>query len=349
MHPEHYMQRCIQLARMGAGCVAPNPMVGSVMVHQDRIIGEGYHKSFGGPHAEVECIRSILPEHKALIGSATLYVSLEPCVHYGKTPPCTDLILQHKIPSVVIGAPDPYAQVSGKGIERLRSAGVTVNTGVLEKECRQLNAQFNTFHTERRPYITLKWAQTADGKIASDSLKRAFISNAYTNRLVHRWRSEHMGIMVGTNTALIDDPSLTTRLWPGRNPLRVVIDKGLRLPAALKLFDGEQKTIVINHVRQSEHFNLSYHRVVPGESLLPQVLDVLYRLNIQSLMVEGGAQLLQSFIDEGLWDEARVITNESLNFGDGLPAPFLKGHRMAANRNVFTDVVHGYVKGVSSE
>jgi diaminohydroxyphosphoribosylaminopyrimidine deaminase / 5-amino-6-(5-phosphoribosylamino)uracil reductase len=342
MNAEHYMQRCIRLARMGSGCVAPNPMVGAVLVHGGKIIGEGFHKAYGGPHAEVECIRSVSPEHEPLIAASTLYVSLEPCAHFGKTPPCTDLILQKHIPSVVIGSSDPFVLVAGKGVAKLKAAGVSVTTAVLEKECRQLNRQFFTFHTKGRPYITLKWAQTADGKIASDHLKRAYISTEYTNRVVHRWRSAHMSILVGTNTALLDDPSLTTRLWPGKNALRLVIDKTLRLPAALQLFDGEHSTIVFNHIRQSEHFNLTYERVVPGTSLVQQVLQSLHRRNIQSLMVEGGAQLLQSFIDEGLWDEARVITNESLSFRSGLAAPFLKQHQLVKQERIDNDTLHFY-------
>ena len=338
------MQRCIKLARMGSGCVAPNPMVGAVLVHEGRIIGEGFHKSYGGPHAEVECIRSVAPQDEHLIAGSTLYVSLEPCAHFGKTPPCTDLILQKKIPSVVIGCSDPFVMVAGKGVAKLRAAGLSVTTPVLEKECRQLNRQFFTFHTKNRPYITLKWAQTADGKIASDHLKRAYISTGYTNRVVHQWRSAHMSIMVGTTTALVDDPSLTTRLWPGKNALRLVIDKGLRLPAALKLFDGEQNTIVFNHIRQSEHFNLTYHRIVPQQSLVQQVVQALYKRNIQSLLVEGGAQLLQSFIDEGLWDEARVITNKNLSLGSGLSAPSLKNHRLVKHETIDSDALHFYAQ-----
>lgn len=342
MNAEQYMQRCIRLARMGSGCVAPNPMVGAVLVHADRIIGEGFHKAYGSAHAEVECIRSVKPEHEHLIAESTLYVSLEPCAHFGKTPPCTDLILQKKIPSVVIGCADPFAMVAGKGVAKLRAGGVSVTTGILEKECRQLNRQFFTFHTKNRPYITLKWAQTADGKIASDRLKRAYISTGYTNRVVHAWRSAHMSIMVGTTTALVDDPSLTTRLWPGKTALRVVIDKGLRLPAALKLFDGEHHTIVFNHIRQSEHFNLTYERVVPGRNLVPQVIEALRRRNIHSLLVEGGTHLLQSFIEEGLWDEARVITNRSLSFGMGLPAPCLAHHVLVKHETIDSDTLHFY-------
>ncbi|HJW16280.1 MAG TPA: bifunctional diaminohydroxyphosphoribosylaminopyrimidine deaminase/5-amino-6-(5-phosphoribosylamino)uracil reductase RibD, partial [Flavisolibacter sp.] len=249
---EKYMARCLQLAQLGAGNVAPNPMVGAVLVYNDAIIGEGYHEKYGAAHAEVNCINSVIDGERHLISQSTLYVSLEPCAHFGKTPPCADLIVKLKIPKVVIGCRDPFVQVDGKGIEKLLAAGVEVTTGILEKECKELNKLFFTFHTLHRPYIILKWAQTSDGKIAYPTLRkkssspvsRLFITNAYTNRLVHKWRSEQMAILVGTNTAMHDDPSLNTRLWPGNSPVRLVIDKELALPPGLKLFDGSIPTIV---------------------------------------------------------------------------------------------------------
>lgn len=315
------MYRCLELAALGAGQVAPNPMVGAVLVHEDRIIGEGWHRRYGEAHAEVNCIAAVKEEHRHLIAGSTLYVSLEPCAHYGKTPPCADLIIKHNIPRVVIGCRDPFKQVDGKGIERLEAAGITVMIGVLEEEARDLNRRFLVFHTQRRPYIVLKWAQTADGFIAGEPGKRLHISNDLANRLVHQWRSEESAILVGTNTALLDDPQLTTRLWPGPNPVRLVIDMELRLPASLKLFNEEVQTIVFNSRKHGKEGHVSYYQVTHDVSLVHQLLNAACQLNLQSILVEGGARLLQSFIDEDCWDEARVIENGLLNIKTGLPAP----------------------------
>lgn len=333
------MHRCLQLALMGRHGAAPNPLVGSVLVHQDRIIGEGWHSKYGEAHAEVNCLSSVKPEDRHLVEKSTLYVSLEPCAHFGKTPPCANLIKEHHIPRVVVGCRDPFAQVNGKGIEILREAGVEVTVGVLEQECRELNKRFFLFHTEHRPYVVLKWAQTADGKIANEDYSRVFISNAQTNRLVHQWRSEEMSILAGTNTALFDDPELTTRLWPGPQPVRLVVDRNLRLPTSLKLFNGAVKTIVFNLHRHGEKGNLHWYQITGDVSLVHQVLNALYQLKIQSVLVEGGALLLQSFIDEGLWDEARIITNENLVLGPGLPAPVLKEYAVKSMERVGGDVV----------
>ncbi len=330
------------LAQLGEGTVAPNPMVGAVLVHQDRIIGEGYHQKWGEAHAEVNCIRSVAEEDRHLIPQSTIYVSLEPCAHVGKTPPCADLIIAQQIPKVVVGCRDPFTLVAGKGIEKLQAAGIEVVVGALEKKCIELNKRFFTIHTAHRPYITLKWAQTADGKIANGNYSRIRISNEYTNRLVHQWRSQEMAILVGTNTALFDNPELTTRLWPGPNPIRLVVDMNLRLPASLKLFDGEHKTIVFNQLRHQEHHNLLYYQVTTDTSLVHQVVHALYQLKIHSVLVEGGAQLLQSFIDEGMWDEARVITNEQLIVGTGLPAPQLHHHALKSAEPVFSDTIRTY-------
>lgn len=336
------MDRCLQLALLGQGSVAPNPMVGAVLVHDGVIIGEGYHQKWGEAHAEVNCIRSVPPEYQSLIEQSTLYVSLEPCAHHGKTPPCADLIVQKKIPRVVIGSRDPFAQVAGKGIERLLAAGVKVTVGVREKECKDLNRRFFTFHTQHRPYVVLKWAQTLDRRITNGDYRRLRISNAYTNRLVHKWRSEEMAILVGTNTALFDDPELTTRLWPGANPIRLVVDMNLRLPASLKLFDGEHKTIVFNKLRHSEHINLLYYQVTEDVSVVPQILNALYQLKIQSVLVEGGAALLQTFIEENAWNEARVVTNEQLTIGQGVPAPQLKHQTIQRTEHLYSDTIHFY-------
>lgn len=322
------MERCIELARLGAGSVAPNPMVGAVLVYNNRIIGEGWHQQYGQAHAEVNCIASVKEEDKSFISQSVLYVSLEPCSHFGKTPPCTDLIIRNKIPKVVIGCRDPFKEVDGRGIEKLKAAGIEVVPGVMEQECKELNKRFFTFHQLQRPYIILKWAQTSDGFIGAGNKERLLISNEYSNRLVHQWRSEEAAILVGTNTALADDPELTTRLWPGNSPVRLVVDMNLRLPASLKLFDSSIKTIVFNTVKQEEKENLLFYKLEKNKKFIPQLMDALYKLNLQSVLVEGGAALLHSFIDEGLWDEARVITNNELSFrllsgGNGLPAPVL--------------------------
>ncbi len=318
------MLRCLQLAQLGAGHVAPNPMVGAVLVYNDRVIGEGYHQQYGQAHAEVNCINQVRNEDKELISKSTLYVSLEPCVHFGKTPPCVDLIIETKIPAVVIGCKDSFEKVKGRGIEKLKAAGIKVTIGILENECLALNKRFFTFYEQHRPYIILKWAQTNDGIVGSIGNERLFISNEKTNQLVHQWRTEEAAILVGTNTALLDDPSLTARLWPGNQPVRLVIDSVLKLPLHLNLFDGKTNTIVFNHIKQLEKGNLVYHRLKKENDLLPQIMTTLFNLNLQSVIVEGGAKLLQSFINAKLWDEARVITNTNMQIGDGVAAPVLK-------------------------
>lgn len=347
---EIYMHRCLQLAKLGSGAVAPNPMVGAVLVHKGMIIGEGYHQKYGEAHAEVNCLNSVGAEHRQLIEQSTLYVSLEPCAHFGKTPPCADLIVRSRIPRVVVGCRDPFVQVDGKGIEKLNAAGVEVVPGVLENECRQLNKRFFAFHTKHRPYVVLKWAQTADQKMANAGSDRLHITNEYSNRMVHKWRSQEMAIVVGTNTALYDDPQLTTRLWPGKNPIRIVVDRDLRLPLSLKVFDGSVPTIVFNtqrHSLEAERFSVPngvhYYQVTEDVSLVQQMLHALYRMNIQSLFVEGGAYLLQSFIDEEVWDEARIITNEQLIVADGgLAAPVLRHHLPVHAEQFFSDAVRIY-------
>ena len=334
---ELYMNRCIGLAKLAAGNVAPNPIVGAVLVHDGKIIGEGYHKKFGEPHAEVNCINSVKDEKKKLINKSTLYVSLEPCSHFGKTPPCVDLIIKNKIPKVVIGCKDVYKEVDGKGIKKLQEAGIEVITGILEKECIDLNKRFFTFQLKQRPYVILKWAESANGKIGSAN-ERVFISNEYTNRLVHKWRGEEAAILIGTDTALLDDPALTTRLWKGNNSIRLVIDMNLRLPSHLKIFNKEVKTIIFNKLKQEEDGNLIFYKV-EEENLLPQLLKILYELNIQSVIVEGGAKLLQSFIDKGLWDEARIIQNEKLKIKSGVDGPELKNAYCQKQEKYFSDTI----------
>ena len=324
---ELYMQRCLQLAKQGAGFVAPNPMVGAVLVYENRIIGEGYHKRYVEAHAEVNCIASVKDADKAFIQKSTLYVSLEPCAHYGKTPPCSDLIIKHKIPIVVIGCSDPFKEVDGKGIEKLKAAGVEVLTGILETECKDLNKRFFTFQIKKRPYIILKWAQTANKKIAANNNKRLVISNELTNRFVHKWRNEEAAILVGTNTVILDNPELTNRLWSGKNPVRLVIDKDLKLTENSRIFNNEAPTIVFNFYKSAIQFESAltnqvyYFKVEKNESLVQQILNCCYKLNLQSILVEGGAKLLQSFIDKRFYDEIRIITNENLVVDDGLDAP----------------------------
>lgn len=354
------MQRCIQLAKLGAGHVAPNPMVGSVLVHEGRIIGEGWHKQYGQAHAEVNCIASVKEEDRHLISKSTMYVTLEPCSHYGKTPPCADLIIENNIPVVVIGSHDINIRVDGKGIKKLIMAGVDVIIGVLQDECIELNKRFFTFHGENRPYIILKWAQTAGGILGFQSngpvptaSKRLLISNEYTNRLVHRWRSEEASILVGTNTALYDNPSLTTRLWEGPSPVRLIIDLNLRLPHSLKAFDMKERTIIFNTLKQEEEDNLLYYQVTKDESLVHQVLKALHHLEIQSVLVEGGAQLLQSFIDEGLWDEIRRIENRDksllTNTTNGLKAPALPNAIKVEEQKLFSDTIEIFKRPVENE
>lgn len=331
------MHRCLQLAELGAGNVAPNPMVGAVLVNGDRIIGEGWHQVFGQAHAEVNCIQSVKPEDAGLISSSVMYVSLEPCAHHGKTPPCADLIIQYKIPRVVVGCRDPFIEVNGKGIEKLQQAGVLVDSGVLENECREINKRFFTFHTLHRPFIVLKWAQTRDGFMAAAGAKRLLISNEYSNRLVHHWRSWESSIMVGTNTALYDDPQLTTRLWPGNSPVRLVVDMDLSLPHSLKIFAGDARTIVFNTIKHEQTGHILYYQVTNDVNLVHQVLNALYALNIQSVLVEGGSRLLQTFIDEKAWDEARVITNDQLMIGTGLRAPQLVYGTLVEEQTILSD------------
>lgn len=347
------MHRCLQLAALAGGDVSPNPVVGSVLVHNNRIIGEGYHMQYGKAHAEVNCIASVEKNDMPLIPESTLYVSLEPCAHFGKTPPCADLIIQKHIPKVVVGCRDPFVAVNGKGIEKLKAAGIEVELGILETACKEINKRFFLFHTTHRPYVILKWAQTADGKIAAEDQGRVLISNAYTNRIVHKWRSEEAAIVVGTNTALFDDPVLSTRHWPGKNPVRVVVDRHLRLPSSLKLFNREIPTVVFNlhkhtlpfekiSAQQLQEIGAGFYQVTEDVSLVDQLLNGLYRLGIQSILVEGGTQLLQTFIDAAVWDEARIIRNESLEMGGGLPAPVLKKAVLQQKETIFGDTIRYY-------
>lgn len=320
------MKRCIELARKGFGKAAPNPMVGCVIVCDGKIIGEGHHKNFGNAHAEVNAINSV--KDKNLLKNSLLYVNLEPCSHFGKTPPCADLIIRYRIKYVVIGMIDPNRMVGGKGIQKLVSAGCDVKVGVLEEECRELNKRFFTFHEKKRPYVILKWAETADKFIGVSGIRNQ-VSGVKATTLVHQWRSEDQAIMVGTNTALTDNPKLTVRKVKGKNPLRVVLDKDLKIPSRFHLLDGSVPTIVFTARKKSSKKNIEYVIIDFRRDILKQAVHELHKRNIQSLIVEGGAKLLNSFIKENLWDEARVITgNKKLNDlskkGNGIEAPKIK-------------------------
>ncbi len=320
-----YMQRCIDLALPGLGHVAPNPLVGAVVVLKDKIIGEGFHRRYGGHHAEVEAIQAV--EDKSLLKRSTLYVNLEPCCHHGKTPPCTDLIMKSDIPHVVIGTVDPFDAVAGKGIARLRSQGVNVRVGVLKDECRELNKRFFAFYEKKRPYIILKWAQTADGYIDINRLSNAekrptWITSEKLRMLVHKWRTEEAAIMVGTETALKDNPKLNVRDWHGPNPCRIVIDRRLRLSPDYNLLDDTQPTLVFNEMQSKTTGNTRFIQIPFNQNILPHVMKFLFEERLQSLIVEGGRKLLQSFIDSNLWDEARIFTGSQF-FCDGIKAPNL--------------------------
>ncbi|MDG2431777.1 bifunctional diaminohydroxyphosphoribosylaminopyrimidine deaminase/5-amino-6-(5-phosphoribosylamino)uracil reductase RibD [Flavobacterium sp.] len=321
---EKYISRCVQLAKNGLGTTYPNPMVGSVIVCDGKIIGEGWHRKAGEPHAEVNAVNSV--KDKSLLKRATIYVSLEPCSHFGKTPPCSDLIIQSGIPNVVIGTVDPNIQVAGKGIKKLIAAGIHITVGVLEQECYQLNKRFFTFHNKKRPFVILKWAQSLDGFIAPAAKaekKPVWITNPYSRQLVHKWRSEEQAILVGTQTAVDDNPRLDVRDWTGSNPIRIVIDANNRIPRESHLFDNLVKTIVIG-----ENFdaisteNCIFERIDFEGNIAEQILEIIYNHQIQSVIIEGGLRTLQTFIESGLWDEARIFKSNTL-LHNGVVAPKL--------------------------
>lgn len=323
------MRRCLELAAKGLGHVAPNPMVGAVLVYEGRIVSEGYHERYGQAHAEVNALKDI--NDPAILQNSTLYVTLEPCSHHGKTPPCSDLIIAKGIPRVVVGSVDTNPLVGGKGIRKLEAAGIQVISGILDRENRTLNKRFFTFHEQHRPYVILKWAQTADGFISRDPLPASsadnWISGPESKALVHLWRSQEQAIMVGTNTALADNPQLTTRLVQGANPLRVVLDRQLKLPTSLQVFNEEADTLVFTEHPKASSGRTQYAGIDAAQPLIPQVLHQLYQRQVNSLLVEGGTRLLQGFIDSGLWDEARVFVNPDKHFDKGIQAPGLDfGH-----------------------
>lgn len=321
MTDEQLMLRALELAQMGLGQVSPNPLVGCVIACEGKIVGEGYHKAFGAPHAEVNAIASVADQ--SILNRCMMYVTLEPCTHFGKTPPCADLVIRHRLKKVWISMIDPNPMVSGKGIERIRKAGIAVETGLLETAGRQVNRRFFTTYESHRPYVILKWAETRDGFMARENYDSKWISNAYSRQLVHKWRSEEDAILVGTNTARYDNPSLTVRDWSGRHPIRVVIDRDGTLDRNLNLFDGAVKSLYITERKISGSFPQKVECLDLPELTITHILSELHRRGIQSLMVEGGPKLLASFINQDLWDEARVFVGEP-TFGTGLPAPQLK-------------------------
>lgn len=342
---EHFMKRCLELASLGAGRVAPNPLVGCVIVHKDRIIGEGYHHAFGGPHAEVNAIDSV--QQPAQLKHATLYVNLEPCAHHGKTPPCADLIIEKKIPRVVICNFDPYKEVAGKGLERMQRAGIEVETNVLESEGRWINRRFFAYHERKRPYIILKWAQTMDGYLdherkPGDDQPPLKITGNESNRLVHRWRGEEAAILVGKNTALLDNPSLTTRLWPGKDPLRLVIDPRLQLPSSLNLLSDGKPTWVYNAQKAHCEGEVCYERITDPAEFLMEIMCHLFHNDIQSVIIEGGGNTIERFYEARLWDEARIFTG-SERIGRGVRAPTFNGQLLSSNR-IGNDLLQVYTR-----
>lgn len=341
MEEEKYMRRCIQLARNGLCNAAPNPMVGAVIVCDGKIIGEGYHIRCGEAHAEVNAIRSV--KETSLLKRSTIYVSLEPCSHHGKTPPCADLIIEKQIPRIVIGCQDPFSKVAGRGIQKLKDAGREVIVGVLEDECRHLIKRFITFHTLHRPYITLKWAESADGFIdlCRTEGNPVILSTPLTSMLVHKKRAEHSAILVGTRTAKLDNPSLNVRNWYGRSPIRLVIDRKQSLSPTLHLFDGSVLTLVFTEHFQDALPNVEYLPINFQQDILPQIMQILYERGIQSLLVEGGSALLQSFIDAGLWDEA-YVEESPRSLISGVKAPEMNDKISYASEQSFGRSIRHY-------
>ena len=322
---ELFMLRALELAQLGTGYVSPNPKVGCVIVHDGRILGEGWHRKYGEAHAEVNAIAAV--SDQSLLKESTLYVNLEPCSHFGKTPPCVDLVIEKQLKRVVIANTDSNPKVAGQGIQKLLAAGVEVATGVLEKEGRSLNKRFFTFMEKQRPFILLKWAQTADGFVAHSNYESKWISHELARQWVHKMRSEEDAVLVGTRTAAHDNPQLNVRDWQGRNPVRVVLDRFLRLPEKLQVFDGQQPTLLYNVLKHEEHANLTLARVEES-NFIHNVIHDLYKRQIQSLIVEGGSQTLQLFLDTNLWDEAHVIVSDRV-FGQGIAAPKPSGSLVA--------------------
>ena len=326
---EIFMKKCLELAKRGMGYVSPNPMVGCVVVFNDQIICEGYHQKYGIAHAEVNAIENV--KDKSLLKKSTLYVNLEPCAHFGKTPPCTNLIIESEIPKVVIGCIDSYSEVSGKGIEKMQNTGIEVIEGVLEKESRELNKRFFTFHEKKRPYVILKWAESKDGFMGPLNQNKPFwMTSSESKKLVHKWRAEEEAILVGRITAKKDNPSLTVREIAGSNPVRIVIDKNLKLSGDLNLFNSEAKTIIFNAIK-SEETRTNQFIKINFNNLIKSILKELYQQNIQSVIIEGGSKTLQSFIDVNMWDEARIFTTNK-TLAKGVKSPTIEGEIISEDK-----------------
>lgn len=329
MSDELYMKRCLELAEMGNGAVSPNPLVGCIIVNDGKIIGEGYHKKYGEAHAEVNAVNAVFEKFgdnaPSLLKNAVAYVSLEPCAHFGKTPPCADLLIRHQIKKVVIGNRDPFPDVNGKGIDKLKNAGIEVISGVLEKECSYVNRRFFTRIAKQRPYIILKWATTANGYFSPKNAVQQWISGPLAKKLVHKWRTEEDAILVGKYTAINDNPQLSAREWPGKNPIRILIDRNLEVPQNNLLYNDIAKTIIFNEMKTDVNGNIHFVSMEDMQYYLPQKIAFqLYLMDIQSVIIEGGAHILNQFISSGLWDEARVFTSEN-SWGDGVFAPQING------------------------
>lgn len=336
MSDELYMKRCLELAEMGNGQVSPNPLVGCVIVSGGKIIGEGYHQKYGQAHAEVNAIRSVTDRYgeqaAELLKNAVAYVSLEPCAHFGKTPPCADLLIRHQLKKVVIGNRDPFPDVDGKGIEKLKNAGIEVVSGVLEEECFEVNRRFFTRIAQQRPYIILKWARTANGYFAPKNSVQQWISGPLSKKLVHKWRTEEDAILVGKQTAIADNPALSAREWPGKNPIRIAIDRKLEIPADSKLYNQDAKTIIFNEQKTTVEGNIHFIEMEDMQYYLPQKIAYqLYLMDIQSIIIEGGANILNQFISSGLWDEARVF-NSTSSWDTGIHSPQINGNIMSVTQ-----------------
>lgn len=334
------MRRALELAKLGSGYTAPNPMVGCVIVHNGQIIGEGWHRNYGGPHAEVNAIASV--QDISLLPHSTVYVTLEPCSHFGKTPPCADLLIESGVRDVVICNLDPNPVVAGRGVQKLLDAGIKVETGLLEQEGLEVNKRFFTSHRLKRPFITLKWAETTDGFVAGPACEQLQISGALAKRFVHKLRAEEQAIMIGTRTALHDNPRLNTRHWTGPDPTRIVIDRQLTLSETINLFNGSQPTIVYNYKKQEEQENLYFAQLQEDEPLLPQIMADLYKRNIISVLVEGGTYLLESLLKENLWDETFVLKSTFQTIGDGIKAPTMVYGTLTKQQTLGSDMLLHY-------
>ncbi|WP_316825161.1 bifunctional diaminohydroxyphosphoribosylaminopyrimidine deaminase/5-amino-6-(5-phosphoribosylamino)uracil reductase RibD [Pedobacter miscanthi] len=329
MSDEFYIKRCLELAALGIGNVSPNPMVGCVIVLNNKIVGEGYHQEYGKAHAEPNAVKAVFDrygeEAENLLKQATAYVNLEPCAHFGKTPPCADLFVKHQIKKVVIGNRDPFSGVDGKGIEKLKNAGIEVVSGILDDECRYFNRRFFTRIQQQRPFIILKWAETANGYFATKDGHQKWISGALAKRLAHQWRAEEDAILIGKQTAIMDNPHLTVREWTGKNPIRLVIDKNLQVPQSNHIFNAAAKTIIFNEVKTDVADNIHYIQMEDMHFYLAQKIAFqLYLMDIQSVIIEGGANILNQFLSANLWDEARIFTSSN-SWADGAPSPTING------------------------